>query len=137
MDAYSETMNSIKDYENRAIMVRSLAEDVVDLFQDESLDYIYIDANHAYDYVKQDIELWYPKLKKGGLFAGHDYLNLDYYDKDSPFAENGKDKHIYWNDGTYGGLFGVNPAVDEFCKKNGYVLNLTSEWIASWYLIKK
>lgn len=136
-DAYERTMENIREYEDRAIMIRSLAEDVVHIFPDNSLDFIYIDANHAYEYVKQDIELWYPKLKKGGLFAGHDYLDLDYYDKESHFAENGKDKHIYWQPSMeYGGLFGVNPAVDEFCNQHGYTLNVTSEWIGSWYIIK-
>jgi hypothetical protein len=136
-DAYERTMENIRGYEDRAIMIRSLAEDIVELFPDNSLDFIYIDANHAYEYVKQDIELWYPKLKKGGLFAGHDYLDLDYYDKEGNFAANGKDKHIYWQPSMeYGGLFGVNPAVDEFCNQHGYTLNVTSEWIGTWYIIK-
>ncbi|MHA1988974.1 MAG: class I SAM-dependent methyltransferase, partial [Promethearchaeota archaeon] len=36
-------------------------------FNDESLDFVYIDANHAYDYVYEDLSLWYPKLKAGGI----------------------------------------------------------------------
>jgi predicted O-methyltransferase YrrM len=43
------------------------------LFEDESFDFIFIDAEHLYDFVKQDLKNWYPKLKKGGIFAGHDY----------------------------------------------------------------
>ena len=42
-------------------------------FQNESLDLIYIDAAHDYDSVKQDIIAWYPKVKIGGVLAGHDY----------------------------------------------------------------
>ena len=49
--------------------------------------------------------------------------------------ENGKDKHI-WNGTFYHGLFGVNPAVDEFCDKFGYNLTITSEWFGTW-MIKK
>ncbi len=43
------------------------------LFENNYFDFIYIDANHTYEYVKKDIELWYPKLKNGGMMAGHDY----------------------------------------------------------------
>ncbi|MBA7700981.1 hypothetical protein ES703_109707 [subsurface metagenome] len=39
------------------------------------LDFVYIDGNHAYEYVKNDILLYYPKVKKGGVFGGHDYYN--------------------------------------------------------------
>jgi hypothetical protein len=44
-------------------------------FKDRSLDFIYIDGNHLYDFVKKDIEIWLPKLKKPGFIAGHDYGN--------------------------------------------------------------
>jgi len=36
-------------------------------------DIVFIDANHAYEYVKQDIQLWSPRVRNGGLLAGHDY----------------------------------------------------------------
>lgn len=133
-DAYSETMNNISSYEDRGIMVRATSEVAADMFEDFSLDFVYIDANHAYDFVKQDIKLWYPKVKQNGYLCGHDYINLDWYN-DPNFAENKKDKHI-WNGNFYHGVFGVNPAVDEFCKEYNYNLTLTSEWFGTW-LIKK
>ena len=40
---------------------------------DRSLDFIFIDAEHDYQSVKQDIAAWEPKLKPGGWMAGHDY----------------------------------------------------------------
>lgn len=139
LDAYQETMKNIKGFEDRGIMVRATSKVAVDMFQDESLDYIFIDANHAYDFVVEDINLWFPKLKKGGMFSGHDYINMDWYN-DSNFAPNGKDKYIYTSrlDGTpiYNGVFGVNPAVDEFCGKNGYTPNITKEWFGTWWFIK-
>ncbi len=43
------------------------------LYEDNSLDFVFIDANHNYKEVKNDILSWLPKLKSGGTFAGHDY----------------------------------------------------------------
>jgi hypothetical protein len=42
-------------------------------FEDNSIDGIFIDATHEYEAVKKDLELWYPKVKSGGYFCGHDY----------------------------------------------------------------
>ena len=42
------------------------------IFENESLKFIFIDANHQYEFVKKDIELYYPKVKDGGTIAGHD-----------------------------------------------------------------
>lgn len=41
-------------------------------FEDEFFDYIYIDADHTKEAVLQDLNAWYPKVKKGGIIAGHD-----------------------------------------------------------------
>jgi len=42
-------------------------------FEDKSLDFVFIDANHEYEFVKKDILAWLPKIKEGGILAGHDY----------------------------------------------------------------
>ena len=131
---YDETIKNIDEFGDRAIMIRSTSESASQIFNNNSLDFVYIDANHSYEFVKQDIELWYPKIKNGGYILGHDYLDIEWY-KDPNFAENGKDKHI-WNGTFYHGLFGVNPAVDEFCDNFGYNLTITSEWFGTW-MIKK
>lgn len=49
------------------------SQEAVLKFDNESLDFIFIDADHSYDSVLEDLNLWYPKLKKGGLLSGHDY----------------------------------------------------------------
>jgi len=43
------------------------------LYQDNSLDFVFIDANHDYEPVKLDIISWLPKIKKTGTIAGHDF----------------------------------------------------------------
>ena len=42
---------------------------------DASLDFVFIDAEHTYDAVKQDIAAWEPKIKPGGWVMGHDYCD--------------------------------------------------------------
>jgi len=40
----------------------------------DNLDFVYIDGNHDYEFVKKDIELYYPKVKKNGVIGGHDFI---------------------------------------------------------------
>lgn len=46
-------------------------------FADESIDFVFIDGDHAEQAVRDDLTAWYPKIKRGGLFAGHDYNSWD------------------------------------------------------------
>jgi predicted O-methyltransferase YrrM len=54
-------------------LIKSDSSAAASLFENESLDFVFIDGNHWYDYVKKDIEAWLPKIKKGGMISGHDY----------------------------------------------------------------
>ena len=56
------TQKMIEKYSDKA------ADDVPN-----NMDFIYVDGGHDYDCVKKDIELYYPKVKKGGVFGGHDF----------------------------------------------------------------
>jgi hypothetical protein len=50
---------------------------------------------------------------------------------------NGKDKEIYTEGGNrYHGTFGVNTAVDEFCREYRYKMNVTEELFGSWWIKK-
>jgi len=49
------------------------SEEASKVFKDKSVDFVYIDALHDYDSVKQDIKLWLPKIRNGGYIGGHDY----------------------------------------------------------------
>lgn len=42
-------------------------------FDDESVDFVFIDAEHTYEGVRDDIAAWRPKIRPGGLLCGHDY----------------------------------------------------------------
>jgi predicted O-methyltransferase YrrM len=62
-------------YKNRLIAIEATSELAADQIADNSLDLVFIDANHSYDYVKKDIIKYTPKLKENGLLTGHD---IDY-----------------------------------------------------------
>ena len=49
------------------------SEEAVKHFDDETLDAVFIDLTHTYEAVKEDIQLWMPKVKKGGIISGDDY----------------------------------------------------------------
>lgn len=139
----SDCFKKLKEHINRVHFLRTTSQAAAELIKDESLDFVYIDANHKYDFVKEDIDLWFPKVRKGGVLAGHDYLKMDWY-ADKTYTSNGKDKYIWvntiQNPEKYDhciGVFGVNPAVDEFCRKNNLQLNLTDEFHGSWFIIKE
>ena len=70
---FQDANNRLKKFSDKAVFIRKMSEDCVDNFEDNSLDFCYIDGNHAYDYIKKDIELYYPKVKPGGILGGHDF----------------------------------------------------------------
>ena len=53
---------------------RGFSSTMAEQFDDKSLDFVFIDADHAYESVKKDIEAYLPKIKIGGYIGGHDYV---------------------------------------------------------------
>lgn len=59
-------------------MIKKMSMDAVKDFENESIDFVFIDGNHGFKFVTEDIYEWSKKVRKGGVIAGHDYI----YDKD-------------------------------------------------------
>lgn len=68
-----EICKKLAEQDPRVKLIRLLSHQAVDQFDDGSLDCVYIDGNHCYEAVSQDIQLWFPKVKKGGILSGHDF----------------------------------------------------------------
>lgn len=50
-----------------------------EIFDDRSLDLVFIDADHSYAAVFRDLTAWWPKVRNGGMIAGHDYKRAGKY----------------------------------------------------------
>ena len=70
---YLAAQDNISDFAPRGKILRGYSQDFVNSFEDKSLDYIFIDGDHSYEGALRDCELFFPKIKNGGIFAGHDW----------------------------------------------------------------
>jgi len=62
------------------VIHRSTSAEAAAGFEDASLDWVYVDGNHLYEYVRTDLELFAPKVRPGGLLAGDDYGAAGWWD---------------------------------------------------------
>jgi predicted O-methyltransferase YrrM len=62
-------------------IIRGDSRKAHEALKDDFFDFIYIDADHRYSGVSQDLKNYYPKLKKGGVFCGHDCESDTYDDR--------------------------------------------------------
>ena len=69
---YQQFKANIRRFRSRVFILRGFSTEVCDLVQDESLDFVFIDGDHAYPGCLADLVFWSVKVKIGGLIAGHD-----------------------------------------------------------------
>lgn len=112
---YRDCMNRLARHRNRAIVRRGYSKELAYTFTDRSLDFAYIDARHDYDGVMEDLVAWWPKVKQGGVMAGHDYKQ-----------------------DIRPGVFicEVERAVNDFFKDKDVEVRVTAEEVKTWYIEK-
>lgn len=71
---YEETKKLLKPY--TCTIIKDWSMDAVKKFKDGSLDFVYIDSNHDFKNVTDDIAEWSRKVRKGGIVSGHDYVRV-------------------------------------------------------------
>jgi predicted O-methyltransferase YrrM len=110
MEAHGGSIKAVFDANVAAAQVGDVIEAVVSdsakgaaLFADKSISGVFIDAAHDYESVKRDLAAWWPKVRDGGIFSGHDY---DWHEVkravDEHAAANG------WEIGTVGNVWVKN-----------------------------
>jgi hypothetical protein len=105
---YAQAQAVYVPYGPRANLVRLKSLDAAPGIQDGSLDFVFIDGNHSYEASSADIAAWYPKVKSGGLFSGHDFYtrlkdtNSDALNAVLDFAESINTRpHATWCNSWY------------------------------------
>lgn len=71
-DAHQQAVAALAPYD--CDIQRAPSVEAAESVPDGSLDFVYIDGNHRYDYVMADLEAWSPKVRSGGIVSGHDYI---------------------------------------------------------------
>ena len=98
-DSYKKVVEKFKDNQNiKIIKDKSLAAS--DKFSNGSLDFVYVDGDHDYEHIKNDLNIWFKKLKKNGVLFGDDYARP----------------------------YGVHKAVSEFCFENKLIVKFSDNY---------
>jgi hypothetical protein len=96
-------------------LLRDFSVSAAKTFNDRSIDVVYLDGDHKYQAVSADIQAWWPKIRSGGILAGHDYIERSHVEE-----------------------FGVIPAVQEFLAREGIeIFYITGEPYATWWTVKQ
>lgn len=69
---YNDMLQFCESVNGRGRIIRDYTYNAVNQFEDNELDFIFIDADHSYEAVKKDIQDWTPKVRSGGIIFGHD-----------------------------------------------------------------
>ena len=102
----------ICEEDKRAELITAYSPAVSDQFKMDSLDFCYIDGNHSYRAVMEDLDAWWPKVKIGGIMGGHDFMT-----------------------NTDGGAWiEVDKAVERWTKEHGVIFYVTP--CSSWWVHK-
>lgn len=91
-----DTLKEVYSDDSRVDLIKGKSVSFLNSLADNSIDFVYIDADHSYEGVKQDIAISFKKIKSNGYILGHDY---------TPMFE------------------GVIRAVDEFCESFGLCID--------------
>lgn len=94
---YAEFVRNAIKFPGIVMPIRRSSVEFAKELENDSVDGVFVDADHRYEWVKADMEAWIPKLKNGGILAGHDYTD-DFPGVIKAVTEQFKDTHKIWKD---------------------------------------
>lgn len=100
-----------KQFAGRCVLMQTTSVEAAQRLDDESLDFVFIDADHSYGAVCEDIAAWAPKVRKRGILCGHDYSSV---------LAGGRPN-------------GVQRAVDEYAASIEVEITLREGWL--WFIL--
>lgn len=107
-------VNQLAESDKRVVVLKGTSIEMVKQVPMYSLDWVFIDGNHLYKNVLEDMDVWFNRLKIGGILSGHDYLH-------SP---------------EYPACCEVKPAVDRWMKEHNIQFVIDKGALPSWWSIK-
>jgi hypothetical protein len=118
---FSEAYEVLKPYGSRVVMMQMTGNEASTKVND-TLDFVYIDGDHSLFGIYDDLHAWVPKVRIGGMVAGHDFKDgpksgiNDYFGKQLDYR--------------------IKTVTEDYCRKYGYKLNVVGGRILSWWFIK-
>jgi hypothetical protein len=124
---YEIALHLLEPYPNCTI-IRKTSMEAVEDFEDGSLDFVYIDANHGFRYIAEDLWEWSKKVRKGGIVSGHDYA----------VSKDANDKYSYHVKFAVDGFVRAKEIMDFYVlgRKETLLNEKRDKW-RSWMWVKK
>lgn len=127
---FEHSSREVEKYGDHATLIRKTSMEAAQDFEDNSIDFVYIDGHHGFKYVAEDIWEWTKKVRSGGMIAGHDFALTNHKEIKDPFVLNVKHVVIAWTE-----CFGID---------NWYLIGAKEgkegekrDMFRSWFWIKK
>jgi len=123
--------------QGRVKILKGLSIDMCEQIEDDSLDFIYIDARHDYIGVLSDIKSYWPKLKSGGILSGHDYMDASEVRRFHYITKTPSQDWSICEDGSYN-VRAVKGAVEDWSAEHNIQVLLSYREPAwhTWCMIK-
>ena len=98
LQSHDEAMSNIKNMAKPVEVIKAWSTDAakeiaerdnnsaIKRLWNDGLDFVYLDADHSYTAVKNDIESWLPLIRKGGVICGHDFVSDGYHIPGDPIT---------------------------------------------------